>query len=346
MYSFTNDYSEGAHENILRALLESNLKQSSGYGLDEYSEKAKDILKNVLKNDNINIHFIPGGTQVNLICISSFLKQYEAAISADTGHIAVHETGAIEACGHKVITANSNDGKLTIDKIEKILKIHNDEHMVKPRLVYISNSTEIGTIYKKQELVDLYTYCKEKDLLLFIDGARMGSAITSSENDLELSDLVSLCDAFYIGGTKNGALFGEALIICNDLLKRDFRYNIKQKGALLAKGRLLGIQFIELFKDNLFFDLAKHANDMAALLQDALIEENYKLLIKSPTNQIFPILPNASIEKLREKYSFNTWEEYDENHTVIRLVTSWATDKNKILEFIEDLKIINLRKDV
>ena len=338
MYSFTNDYSEGAHESILKALLDSNLKQSSGYGLDEYSEKAKDILKNVLKNEKIDIHFIPGGTQVNLICISSFLKQYEAAIAADTGHIAVHETGAIEACGHKVITAPSNDGKLTVNKIEKILKIHTDEHMVKPKLVYISNATEIGTIYKKQELIDLYTYCKEKNLLFFIDGARMGSAITSKENDLELCDLVNLCDAFYIGGTKNGALFGEALVICNDSLKEDFRYNIKQKGALLAKGRLLGIQFMELFKDDLFFNLAKHANEMAALIQDALIEENYKLLIKSPTNQIFPILPNSSIEKLREKYSFNTWEEYDENHTVIRLVTSWATEKDKVLDFINDLK--------
>lgn len=338
MYSFTNDYSEGAHESILKALLQSNLKQSSGYGLDEYSEKAKDILRNVLKNNNIDIHFIPGGTQVNLICISSFLKQYEAAIAANTGHIAVHETGAIEACGHKVITANSNNGKLTVDKIEKILKIHNDEHMVKPRLVYISNSTEIGTIYKKQELFDLYTYCKENELLFFIDGARMGSAITSSENDLQLSDFVNLCDVFYIGGTKNGALFGEALVICNDSLKKDFRYNIKQKGALLAKGRLLGIQFIELFKDDLFFKLAKHANEMAALLQNAFIEENYKLLIKSPTNQIFPILPNSSIEKLKEKYSFSTWEEYDKNHTVIRLVTSWATEKEKVLDFIEDLK--------
>lgn len=340
MYSFTNDYSEGAHENILKAFLDSNLKQSSGYGLDEYCEKAKDILKNVLKNDNIDIHFIPGGTQVNLICISSFLKQYEAAIAADTGHIAVHETGAIEACGHKVITASSSNGKLTVDKIAKILKIHTDEHMVKPKLVYISNSTEIGTIYKKQELIDLYTYCKEKDLLFFIDGARMGSAITSKENDLQLHDFVNLCDAFYIGGTKNGALFGEALIICNDSLKQDFRYNIKQKGALLAKGRLLGIQFMELFKDDLFFNLAKHANEMAELIQDALIEQNYKLLIKSPTNQIFPILPNSSMKKLKEKYSFNIWEEYDENHTVIRLVTSWATDKEKVLEFIEDLKVI------
>lgn len=338
MYSFTSDYSEGAHENILKALLESNLKQSYGYGLDEYSNKAKYILKNLLKNNKIDIHFIPGGTQVNLICISSFLKQYEAAIAADTGHIAVHETGAIEACGHKVITAASNDGKLTVNKIKKILKIHTDEHMVKPRLVYISNSTEIGTIYKKQELIDLYTYCKEKDLLLFIDGARMGAAITSIENDLNLYDLVNLCDAFYIGGTKNGALLGEALIICNESLKKDFRYNIKQKGALLAKGRLLGIQFIELFKNNLFFDLARHANEMATLLQDALIEQNYKLLIKSPTNQVFPIMPNSHIEKLKEKYSFNIWEEYDKDYTIIRLVTSWATEKEKVIEFIEYLK--------
>ena len=340
MYSFTNDYSEGAHDNILKALIESNLKQSTGYGLDEYSEEAKDILKNVLKNDNIDIHFIPGGTQVNLISISSFLKPYEAAIAADTGHIAVHETGAIESTGHNVITVPSNDGKLTVDKIEKVLKAHNDEHMVKPKLVFISNSTEIGTIYKKQELQELYSYCQEKKLILYIDGARMGSAITCKENDLILSDIVNLCDAFYIGGTKNGALFGEALVICNDSLKSDFRYNIKQKGALLAKGRLLGIQFMELFKNNLFFDLASHANEMATLLQDAFIENNYKLLINSPTNQIFPILPNEHMRKLNEKYSFIKWEDYDENHTVIRLVTSWATNKEKVLEFIDDLKTL------
>ncbi|MEG0855249.1 MAG: aminotransferase class I/II-fold pyridoxal phosphate-dependent enzyme [Terrisporobacter sp.] len=338
MYSFTNDYSEGAHENILKALLESNLIQSAGYGLDEHSEKAKVILKNVLKNEEIDIHFIPGGTQVNLICISSFLRQHEAAIAANTGHIAVNETGSIEACGHKVITANSNDGKLNKEMIEKILKTHSVEHMVKPKLVYISNSTEIGTIYKKQELVDLYECCKLNNLILFIDGARMGSAITSKENDLKLSDLVNLCDAFYIGGTKNGALFGEALVICNDKLKEDFRYNMKQKGALLAKGRLLGIQFEQLFKDNLFFDLATHANEMADMIQDELVNLGYKLLIKSPTNQLFPILPNESITKLREKYAFGTWEEYDENNTAIRLVTSWATDKEKVMELIEDLR--------
>ncbi|WP_455539312.1 threonine aldolase family protein [Terrisporobacter sp.] len=338
MYSFTNDYSEGAHENILDALVKSNLKQSAGYGLDEYSGKAKDILKNVLKNDRIDIHFIPGGTQANLISISSFLRQHEAVIAANTGHIAVHETGAIEATGHKVITVDSNDGKLTVEKIEKVLKIHNDEHMVKPRLVFISQATEIGTIYKKEELSKLYSYCREKDLLLYIDGARMGSAITSKENNLQLSDLVDLSDAFYIGATKNGALFGEALVICNDSLKKDFRYSIKQKGALLAKGRLLGIQFIELFKDDLYFDLAKHANEMASLIQDALVKNNYKLLIKSPTNQIFPIIKNTDLEKLNKKYSFTTWEEYDENHTVIRICTSWATDKEKVQELIEDLR--------
>ena len=339
MYSFANDYSEGAHESILKALVDTNLKQSSGYGLDEYSEKARDILKNVLKNDKIDIHFIPGGTQANLISISSFLRQHEAAIAANSSHIATHETGAIEATGHKVITIRSDDGKLTVEKIEKVLKIHSDEHMVKPRLVYISNSTEIGTIYKKQELIELYSYCKENNLILYIDGARMGSAITCKENDLNLSDLVNLCDAFYIGATKNGALFGEALVICNDSLKKDFRYNIKQKGALLAKGRLLGLQFIELFKDDLYFKLASHANEMAALIQDALIENNYKLFINSPTNQVFPILENSTLEKLSEKYSFTIWEEIDENHTVVRICTSWATDKEKVLQLINDLKI-------
>ena len=338
MYSFTNDYSEGCHKSILDALARSNLVQSPGYGVDEYCLKAKDILKNVLKNDDIDIHFIPGATQANLICISSFLKQYEAAIAVDSGHIATHETGAIEACGHKVITANSNDGKLNIEMISKILKTHTDEHMVKPKLVYISNSTEIGTIYTKSELSELYTYCRENDLILFIDGARMGCAITSKESDLELWDLVNLCDAFYIGGTKNGALFGEALVICNDNLKENFRYNIKQKGALMAKGRLLGIQFIELFKDGLYFELARHANEMAKLIQDAFFKLNFKFLVKSPTNQIFPILPNELIDKLKEKYHFTLWQEYDENNTVVRLVTSWATDKEKVLTFIEDLR--------
>lgn len=338
MYSFKNDYSEGAHHKILNALVESNLEQSEGYGYDKYTANAIELLKEKIKNDNIDIHFFVGGTATNLVSLSSFLKPYEAAIAADTGHILVHETGAIEATGHKVISVEVNDGKLNPEHIQSVLDIHTDEHMVKPKLVYISNPTEIGSIYNKSELEQLSNFCKENKLLLFVDGARLGSALCSDENDIELSDYGNLTDSFYIGGTKNGALLGEALVICNDSLKENFRFNIKQRGALLAKGRILGIQFFELFKDNLYFDLAKHANNMAILLRNEIASMGYKFLTHSPTNQIFPILPNEIIEKLQEKYLFYVWSKIDENNSSIRLVTSWATQEEFVLKFIEDLK--------
>jgi threonine aldolase len=339
MYSLKNDYSEGAHPQILEALLKTNLEQSEGYGEDKYCEEAKKLIKEKLQNDNVDIHFIPGGTQTNLISIAAFLRPYEASIAANTGHILVHETGAIEATGHKVISVNVEDGKLRKEHVLSVLKEHTDEHMVKPKLVYISNSTEIGTIYKKSELEELSQVCRENNLLLYMDGARLGSALCCRENDLNLSDFVHLTDAFYIGGTKNGAFMGEALVICNDNLKEDFRYNIKQRGALFAKGRLLGIQFIELFRENLFFEIGQHANDMADILRNGISELGYKYLVDSPSNQIFPILPNMVIEKLQEKYSFTVWGSEDENNSSIRLVTSWATSKEAVLEFIEDLKI-------
>jgi threonine aldolase len=271
---------------------------------------------------------LAGGTQVNLTAISAFLRPHQAAIGADTSHINCHETGAVEATGHKVITVKTDDGKLTSTLIQKVVDSHTDEHMVQPKLVYISNSTELGTLYTRAELKDLQKCCSENNLLLYLDGARLGSAIAAEEN------------AFYIGGTKNGALFGEALVICKDSLKEDFRYFIKQKGGLLAKGRLLGIQFEELFKDNLYFELAQHANKMAILLKDALREKGYEFLTNSYTNQQFPILPKEVVEKLSEKYSFNIERKIDENNIVIRLVTSWATKEKNVLEFIEDLKCI------
>lgn len=339
MYSLKNDYSEGAHPQILQALLKTNLEQSEGYGQDRYCKEAKKLIKEKLQNDNVDIHFIPGGTQTNLTCIAAFLRPHEASIAANTGHIFVHETGAIEATGHKVISVNVEDGKLRKEHILSVLKEHTDEHMVKPKLVYISNSTEIGTIYKKSELEELSQVCRENNLLLYMDGARLGSALCCKENDLKLSDFVNYTDAFYIGGTKNGAFMGEVLVICNDSLKEDFRYNIKQRGALLAKGRLLGIQFIELFRGNLFFEIGQHANDMADILRNGISELGYKYLVDSPSNQIFPILPNKVIEKLQEKYSFFIWGSEDEDNSSIRLVTSWATSKEAVLEFIEDLKI-------
>ncbi|MDW8801719.1 low specificity L-threonine aldolase [Clostridium sp. A1-XYC3] len=338
MYSFKNDYSEGVHPEILKALTESNLEQSEGYGEDSYTKKAIELLKEKIKRSDVDIHLFVGGTQTNLTALSAFLRPHEAAIAANTGHILVHETGAIEATGHKVISIDVSDGKLRPEDIKPALETHTDEHMVKPKLVYISNSTEIGTIYSKSELENLSKFCKENKLYLYLDGARLGSALCSEENDMDLSDLANLVDAFYIGGTKNGALMGEALVICKDSLKEDFRFHIKQKGGLLAKGRLLGIQFFQLFKNDLFFDMAKHANAMANLLKKGISEEGYKFLTHSPSNQIFPILPEKVIKELQDKYLFTIWEKVDENNSVIRLVTSWATKEDKVLAFIEDLK--------
>lgn len=338
MYSFKNDYSEGAHSRILNALVESNMEQTPGYGEDSHTEKAVELLKKRIKRNDVDVHLFVGGTQTNLTAISAFLRPHEAAIAANTGHILVHETGAIEATGHKVISIEVSDGKLRPEDIKSALDAHTDEHMVKPKLVYISNSTEIGSIYKKSELEELSKFCKENKLFLYVDGARLGSALCSEENDMELSDLGRLVDAFYIGGTKNGALMGEAMVICNDSLKEDFRFHIKQKGALLAKGRLLGIQFLELFKDDLYFDLARHANKMADLLKNEISRAGYKFLIHSPSNQIFPILPDKLIAKLQENYSFYVWEKVDQDNSAIRLVTSWATEEEKVLAFVEDLK--------
>ena len=338
MYSFKNDYSEGAHPRILNTLIESNLEQADGYGEDKYTLKAVELLKQEINLYNIDIHFLSGGTQTNLTAISAFLRPHEAVISANTGHVLVHETGAIEATGHKVISVEVNDGKLTPNNIKYALDTHTDEHMVKPKLVYISNPTEIGSIYTKSELEQINSICRENNLILFMDGARLGSALSSDENDIKLSDLGRLTDAFYIGGTKNGALLGEALVICKESLKEAFRFHMKQKGALLAKGRLIGIQFLELFKDNLYFDLASHANKMAYLIRKNISLMGYKFLVHSPSNQIFPILPNRIIEKLQEKYSFYVWSKVDEDNSSIRLVTSWATKEEAVLEFIEDLK--------
>jgi threonine aldolase len=334
MYSFTNDYSEGAHSNILKSLMETNLNQETGYGEDRYSQQASELIKEKIGRNDLDIHFISGGTQTNLIAISAFLRPHEAAISVSTGHILGHETGAIEATGHKVISINGNDGKLNPTLLKGVLESYPDEHMVKPKLVYISNSTEIGTIYQKRELEQLSKFCQENKLILYMDGARLGSALTSPESDLELSDLATYLDAFYIGGTKNGALLGEALVICRDSLKEDFRYFIKQKGALLAKGRVLGIQFLELFRESLYFDLARHANAMASLLHKALSDAGFEFLSPSSTNQIFPILPNSLIAELQKEYSFSIWEKISPNLSAVRLVTSWATKGEEVSAFI------------
>lgn len=338
MYNFKNDYSEGAHPTILNKLMETNLLQQSGYGEDAYSIAAKELLRQQLNNPNAAIYFVSGGTQTNLLVISTLLNLHEAVISANTGHIFAHETGAIEAVGHRVITANTTDGKLSPEAIQKVLQDYSlRPHVVKPKLVYISNSTEIGTIYSKKELQELASCCKTHKLILFMDGARLGHALTAENNDLTLADLSRLTDVFYIGGTKNGALLGEAIVFNSPDLAPEFDYVLKQKGALLAKGRLLGIQFLELFKDNLYFDLAQHANRMAMKIAAACTAKGYSFLTPSKTNQIFPILPQSLIKQLSEKYVFYEWKVIDEQHSAVRLITSWATDEHMVDELIHDL---------
>ncbi len=336
-YSFKNDYSEGAHPRILDALGKTNLVQEEGYGKDGYCKKAVELICKKIKNTNAEVHFVSGGTQANLIVISSILKPYESVIAANTAHIAVHEAGAIEATGHKINVIETRNGKLAPQDIKLVLDLHTDEHMVKPKLVFISNSTELGSIYSKKELEELSSFCKRNDLFLYLDGARLGSALTSEQNDLTLAQLSKLVDVFYIGGTKNGALLGEAIVINNDKVKENFRFHLKQKGALLAKGRVVGIQFLELFKDDLFFDLGKHANSMALKLAKGIEKAGYRFLTRPVSNQIFPILPNALIGKLSKKYGFYVWTKTDDKNSAIRLVTSWATKEEGIDKFISDL---------
>ena len=343
MYSFKNDYSEGAHPQILAALLATNLQQQDGYGEDEFSAKAAALIKQKIGRDNIDVHFLSGGTQTNLTAISAFLRPHEAAIAASTGHILVHETGAIEATGHKVISVDSSDGKLTAAQISSVVAGHGDEHMVKPRLVYLSQPTEVGTIYSRQEMEQISQLCRQKGLLLFVDGARLGSALCAAGNDLDLQALAELADAFYIGGTKNGALLGEALVICRDSLKDDFRFHMKQKGALLAKGRLIGIQFMTLFTDDLYFTMAAHANRLADRIRQAIDQAGYRYLTDSPSNQIFPVLPNPMIEELLKEYSFYVWEKVDTDHSAIRLVTSWATPETAVDGFLDKLRELHTK---
>ena len=336
MYSFKNDYSEGAHQRIIDTMVKSNMEQTDGYGTDDYCSKAAEYIKKAMDFNDADVHLLVGGTQTNLTAISSFLRPYEAAIAVSTGHINTYETGAIEATGHKVISAaDTEDGKLKPCHIEQVLRDHTDEHMVKPKLVYISNPTEIGTLYNKTELTELNQCCRKHNLFLYVDGARLASALSAEGNDLALSDYPRLCDAFYIGGTKCGALMGEALVICNDSLKEDFRYNIKNKGTLFAKGRLLGIQFLELFKDNLYMELGNYSNRMAKKLKDGIENAGYNFMIDSVTNQIFPIFPNEIVEKISKNYDYTFWKKEDENSSVLRLVTSWATDENEVNKFVE-----------
>jgi threonine aldolase len=339
MDSFKNDYGEGCHPRILEALSRANWEQEEGYGEDEYCREAGDLIRRRTGTPAAAVHFVSGGTQANLIVISAALRPHESVISAATGHIYVHEAGAVEATGHKINVLHKEDGKVAPRDVEAVLEEHgNVPHMVKPRMVYISNSTEIGTIYMKRELEELSAFCREKGLYLYLDGARLGSALCAEGNDAELKDIAACTDIFYIGGTKNGALLGEAIVINNEALKEDFGFHLKQHGALLAKGRVLGIQFAELFRDDLYFELARHANRMAGKITEACGDLGLAFLTASSTNQIFPVVPNRAIEVLSRSYGFYVWHKTDANHSAIRLVTSWATEEKVIDRLIMDLR--------
>ncbi len=341
MILFECDYQEGAHPRILQRLSETNMVQTLGYGEDRFCVEARAMIQNMLGAPESAVHFLVGGTQTNTTFIASVLRPHQGVISAHTGHINAHETGAIEATGHKVIALPSTDGKLTAAQIVEEHRAHWDdasrEHLVQPAMVYVSMPTENGTIYSKQELADLYAVCRERGLTFFVDGARLGYGLASPQNNIEWTDLAHLCDAFYIGGTKQGALFGEALVINNPALQCDFRYHIKQRGGMLAKGRLLGLQFSTLFTDGLYDQLSAHAIGMAMRLKAAVIEAGIALHYDSYTNQQFPILHNDMIVRLREKYVFLDWEKIDAEHTAVRFCTSWATTEEHIESLIADL---------
>jgi len=338
-YSFLNDYSEGCHPNILRALEVSNFKQVTPYGEDLYSAQAKSLIRDMIGNPNAGVFLVHGGTMANLLIAASQLRSHEAIIAAQTGHIAVHETGAIEATGHKVITVHSDTGKLTPETIAMAVETNSHApHMPKPKMVYISNATEVGTVYTKAELIAVSKACKDHGLLLQLDGARLGTALTSPLTDLTFKDIAELTDIFWIGATKVGALIGEAIVISDPDLARDFSYIIKQHGGLLAKGRLLGVQFTELLRDGLYFDLARHANAMAAKLSIGITEAGFPFLSPTESNQVFPILPNALIETLLKNFEFYVWAKSDDMHSAVRLVTSWATPETQVDNFLATLQ--------
>lgn len=342
MIRFNCDYSEGAHPGILEKLTLTNLEQLPGYGQDIYCRQAADLIKSLCNTPEADVHFLAGGTQTNLTVIAACLRPYQGVISADSGHINVHETGAIEATGHRVITAAEKDGKITAEQISRCCKEHwqddNPEFAPQPKLVYISFPTEYGTLYSKEELSAIRRACDENNLYLFMDGARLGYGLEAPGNDLTLADIAACCDVFYIGGTKVGALLGEAVVIVNPKLQKDFRYFMKQKGAMLAKGRILGLQFLALFENGLYFKLAKHADDMAQIIRQACTDAGYTFLYDSATNQQFPIMPDDVVKQLEEDYAFAHIKRLDRSRTAIRICTSWATREEDVRQLAADIR--------
>ena len=336
MLYFNSDYLEGAHPAVLQRLLDTNLEQTVGYGQDAYCAQAKDKIRAACHCPNAQVEFLVGGTQTNATVIRSLLRPYQGVLAADTGHIALHEAGAIEAGGHKVLTVPQHEGKVAAADltawIEKFYRDGSWDHMVCPGMVYISHPTEYGTLYTKAELEAIRAVCDRYQLYLYLDGARLGYGLAAHGTDVTLPDLAELCDIFYIGGTKGGALFGEAVVVPQaDLIPHVFT-QIKQNGALLAKGRLLGLQFDALFTDGLYWDISRHAIAMAEQLKNILRRKGYRFYLETPTNQQFVVVENGQMEELAKKVSFGFWEELDETHTVIRFATSWATRPESLAE--------------
>ncbi|MBO4299115.1 MAG: low specificity L-threonine aldolase [Clostridia bacterium] len=341
MIHFESDYLEGAHPRILERLMATNMEQTIGYGEDEHCARARALIAAECGLEPEAVHFLVGGTQTNATVIDAILRPWQGAVCAATGHIAVHESGAVEANGHKVLPIAGENGKLSAEQVRACHAAHwNDvthEHMVQPGLVYISHPTENGEIYTKAELTALKAACDELDLPLFIDGARLGYGLAAPGADVTLRDIAALCDVFYIGGTKVGALFGEAVVIVNPALRRDFRYMMKRHGAMLAKGRLLGIQFETLFEDGLYLAVARHAVDMAMRLRQAFADRGIPFYAESVTNQQFPILTRAQQAQLGRKYAYSHWAAVDGDHDAVRFCTSWATTEENLGALIEDI---------
>lgn len=341
MIRFDNDYITGAHPKILEQLIATNDVQQPGYGMDDYSLEAQQLIKEACGVPDAHVHFMVGGTQANTTIISSILRPHQAVIAADSGHIAVHETGAIESTGHKVIELAGQNGKITAAQVDEFINNHwNDpthEHIPQPKLVYISQPTELGSLYSKVELEALHDVCKQQNLYLMIDGARLGYGLASTSNDVPLETLSQLCDIFYIGGTKVGAMFGEAIVITHDRLKEDFRYIMKQRGGMLAKGRFLGLQFKTLFENGLYFELSAHAIEMANRLTDGLRSMGVDFLIQPETNQLFPLLNADQLSRIKDKYAFYEWEKQGDK-TAVRFCTSWSTKVEDVDSLLNDLR--------
>ena len=342
MVYFNNDYCEGCHPRILEKLYETNLVQTPGYGVDEYCRQAADHIRRHCGSNDLDVHFLVGGTQANLTVIDASLRSHQGALCAVSGHINVHETGAVEATGHKVLALPSEDGKITARQVREYVTAHrNDpdaEHTVQPKLVYISNPTELGTLYSLEELTDLSETCHELGLYLFMDGARLGYGLAAKGNDLTMADIARLCDVFYIGGTKVGALFGEAVVFSNRELGDDFRYFIKQHGGMLAKGRLLGIQFGVLFEENLYFEMGAYADRLADQLRDTLADLGCDMLVEGVSNQLFPILKDSVLAELAKEFSFVTMDKIGEDCHAVRFCTSWATKQENVDKLCAELR--------